>query len=216
MTATAPKLITGSVTNIETYRQYVSGYEWGPQDPDALLRQLRHEDPPSAAMHVGTAVHEALERAQPGDVLDHLAVDGLPPIEFTPPLELGEGLPFIREASICHEVDVDGEPFRVTGRVDVWEPRCVTDYKVTAKPDPEMLEAGIQWKIYLLMTGEPCFAWQVMRRKDRQKSKVVIKYEIDPPVAFTQYRYPGMEDECLRWVREYARFVRKVNEEARA
>lgn len=180
------------VSNIEAFR-YWQGAE--DQSVEELVERLTTFQP-TEPMLAGTAFHAALEVAKPGDY-ERLEANG-----YTFILPEGEiALPSIRELRAFGSYG----PLQVTGCVDCLHGKTVIDHKTTARFDAERYLAGCQWKFYLDLFGADVFRWDVYEIRE-VKPRV---YEVSDPQSLTQYRYPGLHQDCARLAGEFYDFARE-------
>lgn len=195
-----------AVTDVDAFR-YWRGLDDAPVER-LRDRLLRREDVPES-VQVGRAVHEALERAVPGQPLARVEVgDGLAvrvDCDATVP-DLG-----VRECAVERVVYLPTADLwvRLTGRVDATDGRAVHDYKTVSRFDPEALHDALQWRCYLWMLDAHAFVWHVFEVYDPLQSDPGV-YRIVRHHQVTQYRYPGMADDCLAALEEFVGVVRSA------
>lgn len=192
-----------SVTSIDSWL-YTLSHENA--DVQKLLSDLRGEGVRSEPMIASSALHRALERAEPGESNDLIA-DGYRFI-IKPDVELT--LPAIRELKLEVEIPIDAA-LTVTqvGKVDGLEGRTVYDHKGTKKFEPDYFLDSFQWKQYLNMSGADTFQWNVFEIDwerwtmlgDCKELSVTGYHEL------RQYRYPGMADDCMDLLRGFLSFL---------
>lgn len=191
--------ITASVSDIDAFRRYQEDEEMGLAE---LLSRLRKQEPPSELMLAGTAFHRALETAEPGE-FETLAADGR-----TFVLELDGELPLspIREMSITKDYIVSGVTVHVRGRVDELDGAEVVDHKTTGQFDPEHLNDGYQWRLYLDMLAALSFRWNVFVISAVAKSPGVYRVTAFHPLR--QYAYPAMRADIDALLVKFVEFAR--------
>lgn len=180
------------VSHLESFRQWQ-------QDEDAsteelVLRLTAGID--SDAMRVGRAFHKALETAPYGQH-DTLRADGF---VFQFPQDSTLILPTVRELRGSKAYG----PLTVTGCVDAINGRTIDDHKSTGRFDPERYLCGFQWRYYLDMFDADTFRWNVFEI-DEVKPRI---YSVADPQTLTQYRYPGLQDDCARLATDFYAFAR--------
>lgn len=187
-----------SATDIDAFRRWRDDEE---AELEPLLAQLRREMAPSKPMLAGTALHAALEVAEPGEF------SRLEALGHTFDLEIdGEiDLPPIRELKVTAEHVIDGVPVTVVGKVDAVLGRRVDDHKFTSRFDPERFLASFQWRIYLDVFGADTFRWNVFEGRAIGERH----YVIHSLHRLTCYRYPAMRDDIVRELRQFVAFARE-------
>lgn len=178
------------VSNIEAFRK------WRDADDQPVADLVRYitVDKPTKAMLAGTAFHDALEHAVPGDY------DVLQAMEHTfhlPDCELV--LPTIREVRAYGEYG----GLTVTGKVDCLDGKRVDDHKTTSRFDAERYLAGYQWRFYLDLFGADVFRWNVFELKEVGE----LEYRVSPPQLLEVTRYPGLHDDCMQLALDYLAFA---------
>lgn len=185
-----------SVSSIDTYIYYRDSED---AELDELLRRLRGEEPPTPEMAMGTALHGILEDATAGMELDDVERDGF---RFVFDLDSELALPPVRECKGEMELDVDGTPVTLVGKVDGLDGVRVWDHKLTGRFDAERFANNTQWKLYLWMFGGRKFTYNVFTRYEKDDYVLIREFH---PLNF--YAYPGMEDDNMRALREYVAFA---------
>lgn len=190
------------VSNIETFRRWRLDEAATPDDLVARLTSFE----PTEAMRAGTAFHKAMESATEGEYSE-LSADG-----YTFVLADSEiALPPIREVRAFARYG----DLTVTGKFDALLGNRVIDHKTTARFNPEGYIEGCQWRFYLDIFGADVFQWNVFELRpleDEERS-----YYVMAPQVLTQYRYPGLHDDCARLAADFydfaARFMPHYNPE---
>lgn len=186
-----------SVTDLDRLR-------WFRDDEDAelsaFLADMRRETPPTEAMLAGTALHKALENAQPGDHKG-FRQDGY---TFSFEAEAELDLPAIREIKATGEFVVDGCVVTLVGKVDAVHGRRVDDHKFTTHYDPERFMGSYQWRCYLQLLGADVFRWNVFEARESAPRNYLIKH-VHP---LSMYRYPGMREDVIRELGGFVQFAR--------
>jgi len=180
------------VSNIETFRRWREADDMPVED---LVRFIT-VDSPTPAMLAGTAFHDALEHAVPGeyDVLQAMGhTFHLPDAELI--------LPTIREV---RAYGVYGG-LTVTGKVDCLDGRRVDDHKTTSRFDAERYLAGYQWRYYLDLFEADVFRWNVFELKEVGE----LEFNVSAPQLLEITRYPGMHEDCMRLALDYLAFARE-------
>lgn len=200
---------TYRVSNVEQFRQWEQSED---ADTERLIASICGLSETSAAMLAGTAFHKVLELAPVGIAFDRTEALGHA-FTFAGDIEV-EGLP-IRELRASKTYCVDGEPIRISGQVDALDGNLIVDHKTTARFDPERYLAGCQWKLYLDIFGASVFRWNVFEIVQVESSAPSEGFDLPPPEyevhaqhRLEQFRYPGLEADCLALVERFARFVR--------
>lgn len=180
------------VSHLEAFRQWRQRED---QSLDDLIRWLTVDDP-TPAMLAGTAFHAALETAPDGDH-PTLHANGH---TFQMPDDSALVLPKIRE---LREFKQYG-PLTVTGCVDCLFGKRIDDHKTTSRFDPERYLDGYQWRLYLDIFDADIFRWNVFELSEVRP----LVFDVAEPQTLTQYRYPGMADDCARLAAEFYEFAR--------
>jgi hypothetical protein len=185
-----------SVTELDAYRRYCDDEGF---TLEALLRQLRREEPPTEAMRAGRALHHILEHAKPGQELEDVEHDGF---RFIFELDCAMPLPRVRELKGETLLPTAIGPATLVGVVDGLD--CgVRDYKLTARLDAERYADSYQWRCYLMMFAASMFQYDAFVGGPNAAGWYVItEYH---PIRF--YAYPGMQEDVLREVSEFADFA---------
>lgn len=178
------------VSNIESFRQWREDEDQTPQDLVDRLTQFE----PSEPMLAGTAFHKALEDSQPGEY------DTLAALGYTFHLTEGEiAIPDIRELRASKAYG----PLRVSGQVDALCGLRVEDHKTTGRCDPDRYMAGCQWRFYLDIFRAEIFRWNIFEIK----LVGVREYQVKAPQVLEQFRYPGMEQDCMKLAQDFHAFA---------
>lgn len=188
-----------SVSDVDQYLYYRGDED---MELDAILRRLRREEPPTPAMAMGTAFHSILEDATDGDEFEEVERDGF---RFVFGMDAEMSLPPVRECKGEHPVMVDGIPVTLVGKVDGIDGMRIWDHKLTGRFDAEKFADAMQWRMYLWMFGAWQFTYNVFVRYEQPDGTILVK----DLHSFDFYRYPGMEDDIMRELREYVAFVRE-------
>lgn len=179
------------VSSIEAFRRWRLRED---ATPDELVQWITHDDP-SPAMLAGTAFHRCLEESQPG-LFDVLSANGhtfhMPDVEMS--------LPDVREVRASKRY---GE-LVVTGKFDALIGNRIIDHKTTARFDADGYMEGCQWRFYLDIFGADVFQWNVFELRPRDELMV---FDVAPPQILTQYRYPGLHEDCERLASDYYDFA---------
>jgi Fe-S-cluster containining protein len=187
-----------SVTSLDAYRYYCDSE----MELDALLRQLRKEEPPTPQMLAGKALHAALETFDGGDVFT-LERDGY---KFKFVGECAIALPDIRELKGEMQIDTSVGPVTLVGIVDGMDGTEVFDHKLTAQFNAEKYADSYQWRCYLTMFGGRKFTYNCFVGKEDTESGEWVIYDFQP---LTFYAYPEMRADVQREVDWFAQFWRK-------
>lgn len=191
-------MLAVSVTDLDAFRYYLSDED---ADLDKLLAQLRREEPPTEQMLAGTALHKALELAEPGD-FPMLEAEGH---RFTFEDSLAVELTPIRELKASKVYTVAGVDVLVTGKVDGLCGRRVDDHKTTARFDPERFLQGYQWRFYLDIFDATHFRWNVFEMDPRG----MRLYHVFATHRIEQYAYVGMYQDCIGLLWKFVEFAKQ-------
>lgn len=186
-----------SATDIDTLRRF---YDEEDADLADLIRQLRHLMPSTEAMEAGTALHKALELAEPGDYKG-FECDGF---TFSFETEAEVDLPAIREMKATREYLFDDVHVTLVGKVDAINGKSVVDHKLTAKFDADRYLDSYQWKIYLEVFGADHFRWNIFEAMESAPRNYLIRnvHKLD------MHRYPTIGEDVERQVRAFVLFAR--------
>jgi len=196
------------VSMVESFRQW----EVDPDgDTDRLIAGICGMGEETPAMRAGTALHKALELAQPGEV-ERLSVPGY---VFTFPKDFTLGVTPIRELRASKTYLVDDRPITISGQVDAIDGLRIEDHKSTSRFDPDRYLTGYQWRLYLSIFAAWQFRWNVFEIGEVESAQPSEGFE-PPPAEYevlalhtlSQFRYPSLEADCLALVTRFARFVR--------
>lgn len=187
-----------SATDLDAYRYYRANEE---ADLAALIAQLRRELPPTEAMMAGTALHKALETADPGACFEALEADGY---RFDILTEGWIDLPPVREMKETRDYLIDGVRITLVGKVDAIHGRRVDDHKFTGRFDPERFMGSFQWRAYLEIFGADEFRWNVFEGREEGPRRYVINHIH----RLTMHRYPGMGEDVRRELAAFLDFAR--------
>lgn len=188
-----------SVTDLETYREYVRSPA---KDLAWVLGRLRRKTPPSDAMLAGRAFHRALERIQRGGAVDEVSMDGFT-FRFQADIDLD--LPVIRETRIRSDIQTGHGPVTLSGIIDAQFWDTIYDHKLAAWMDLDNYHRSYQWRCYLVMSGANRFVYNIFIGevpKDEPRVREIVGFE---PLTF--YRYPGIDEDVARQAGQFAQFL---------
>lgn len=188
-----------SATDIDAYRRFRSDEE---SDLATFLADMRKWTPPTPAMKAGTALHKALETAEPGEHGALVTEDGY---RFAFDRECAIDLPDIRELKAERQYRVGPYDVTMVGKVDALHGRRIEDHKFTTKYDAERFLSSYQWRIYLEVFGADEFRWNVFEAREGETAK---DYTITAVHALRTHRYPDMADDVERELGLWVDFVR--------
>lgn len=180
------------VSNIEAFRRWSLDED---QTAEDLVRWLT-TDNPSEAMLAGTAFHQALEDAEPGEYAK-LEANGY--VFILPDIELA--LPNVRELRAYRKYG----PITVTGQVDALHGKRIEDHKTAASFRPDGYLEGCQWRFYLDLFGADVFRWNVFEIKPVMGHAKT--YEVRGMHTLEQFRYPGLHEDCMDLALAYHEFA---------
>lgn len=186
-----------SVTELDAFRRWRVDEE---AELEPLLRQLRKLEPPSEAMRAGSALHKALELAEPG-AFGCLKADGYR-FDFDAQVELA--LPDLREIKAEKVYMVGDEPIVVVGKVDTLEGLKVGDHKSTSRFDAERFMDAYQWRYYLDIFAADVFEWNVFEMAEQPEPQT---YKVFGFHQLRQYRYAELQEDCLALLRDFVGFA---------
>jgi hypothetical protein len=164
-----------------------------------LIARLKHLMPSSEAMEAGTALHKALETAEPGDHKGFTS-DGFT-FSFETDAEID--LPAIREMKQTRDYQLGDVLVTVVGKVDAIHGRRIDDHKFTAKFDPDRYLDSYQWRLYLEIFGADLFRWNIFEAIESAPKNYLIRnfHKLE------QRRYPGMTEDVERELRAFVAFA---------
>lgn len=194
-----------SATDLDQYRRFRADEE---ADLATFLDEMRKKIEPTPAMMAGTALHTALERAEPGEFKSLFAKGHL--FLFPDGMELD--LPDIRECKQTREWLIDGVTATVVGKVDAMVGNRVDDHKLTSSFDAERFLSSYQWRIYLAIFGADVFRWNVFEGRaasDDPEPGKPRTWFINHLHPLTMFRYPGMDEDVERELRLFVEFARQ-------
>lgn len=186
-----------STTEIDLLRRF---YDEDEADLADLVRQLRRLMPSTEAMEAGSALHKALETAEPGDHKGFVQ-DGFT-FSFETDVEIQ--LPAIREMKATATIEVEDTTVTLVGKVDAIHGRKVFDHKFTARFDADRYLDSYQWRIYLELFGADAFQWNIFVAIESAPRNYLIR----DFHTLTMHRYPGMREDVERAVADFVRFAR--------
>lgn len=185
-----------SVTDLESYRYWRDSED---MELDELLKRLRREEPPTMAMQAGSALHAWLETAKAGEAVDAFEQDGF---RFLIDCECEIPDTPIRELKGEMELQTSVGPVTLVGVVDGIATE-ISDHKLTSRFSIERYADSYQWRCYLVMFNGHRFTYNVFVGKEYPDGLWGI-YEFH---RFPIYSYPGMREDVIREVDEFARFL---------
>lgn len=165
-----------------------------------LIARLKHLMPSSEAMEAGTALHAALEHAEPGDHSGFTAAG----FTFSFECDADLDLPFIREMKATREYIVDDVVVTLVGKVDAVHGKTIYDHKFTAKFDADRYWGSFQWRSYLEIFHADTFRWNIFEAHESAPKNYLIRNLH----KLTEHRFPGMGETVERDVREFVVFAR--------
>lgn len=187
-----------SATDIDQLRYF---HDTDDMELADLIARLKHLMPSSEAMEAGTALHAALEHAEPG------AHKGLTRDGFTFSFETDAeiDLPPIREMKATRLYLIDDCEVTLVGKVDGIHGKRIDDHKFTAKFDADRYFDSYQWRLYLEVCNADHFRWNVFEALESAPRNYLIRnvHKID------QRRYPGMGEDVQRALAEFVLFARQ-------
>lgn len=187
-----------SATDLDAFRRWRDTED---ADLGLLLAQLRRELPPSEPMLAGSAFHKALELSPYEDAADTLTANGY---RFDMELDATLDLPMIRELKATRELRVDGEPVTLVCVADAVFGRRIDDHKFTGRFDADRFLAGFQWRVNLTVFDADRFRWNVFEGSQVEPGR----YRVYAMHQLEAVRYPGMEDDVMREIRDFVSFAR--------
>lgn len=166
-----------------------------------LIARLKHLAPSSEMMEAGTALHKALETAEPGEH-NGFELDGFT-FSFETDAEID--LPPIREGKATKEFTVGDVVATVVGKVDAMHGRWIADHKFTVRFDADRYLNSYQWRLYLDIFDADEFRWNVFEAIESAPRNYLIR-NFHP---LRIHRYPGMAEDVAREVAEFVQFARQ-------
>lgn len=187
-----------SVTDLDQLRYYRDTDDMELAD---LIARLKHLMPSSQEMQAGTALHKALELAEPGD-FKGLSADGFI-FSFETDAEI-ELFP-TRETKTEQRYLIGDCEVTLVGKVDALHGKRIDDHKFTSKFDPDRYLNSYQWRCYLEMFGADIFRWNIFEATESAPNNYLIR-NVHP---LTMSRYPGMAEDVERELTEFVVFARQ-------
>jgi hypothetical protein len=186
-----------SATDVDQLRYYRTADEMELAD---LIARLKHLMPSSEAMEAGTALHKAIELAQPGEHTG-FTQDGF---TFSFETDAVIDLPVIREMKATTEFLIDDVMVTLVGKVDAIHGKRIDDHKFTAKFDADRYLDSFQWRFYLHLFGADEFNWNIFEAIESAPRNYLIRNVH----KLTMHRYPGLLEDVERELREFVLFAR--------
>lgn len=188
-----------SATDVDAFRRWRDDDE-DREDLIRLIQQLRRLMPSTEAMEAGSALHAAIENAEPGD--HRFFKHGEFGFSFETDCEID--LPPIREMKATRCYLIDGTEVTLVGKVDAIHGKRIDDHKFTAQFDAERYLDSFQWRAYLEVFEADTFRWNVFVAKESAPKNYIIRdfhrLQMD--------RYPGIGEDVERELGEFVRFAR--------
>lgn len=195
-----------SPSRIDTYIQYLTGYEWKFGDnfkeftPEGFVNKLLKIEPQSSRRKAdaGNACHNLFERAKFDTLSGVYRVDGWNIVLPTDDIELS--YPDCREQWLG--MTING--IKILGKVDAINALSIHDLKFTSNLDIEKYVNSYQWKMYLIGAGLDKMVYDVFEIKvDDNINQVHIKnYH-----KLELFRYENMETEVIAILDDYLDFL---------
>lgn len=164
-----------------------------------LISQIR-SDEETEAMRKGTAFHKALETIADGWEGTEIR-SGEYRFVFTCDVEIA--LPRTRE--LRRGKDYGG--IIISGQADGIGGRAIIDHKTTSHFDSEKYLESWQHKFYLDIFDGDQFTWYGWEMKEIEEGSKA--YEVFGFHKLTQYRYPGLEEDCRRLALDFKAFAER-------
>ena len=188
-----------SASDLDALRYFMASEDG---DLPSLLSQLRRELPPTPDMLAGTALHTALELAEPGEA-EVLEADGY---RFIIAADACLELPDIREMKVTADRQIGDVLVTLVGKVDGAHGRAVIDHKLTQRFDPERFLSTMQWRVYLDLFDADRFDWIVYEAASFGPDDREITIKAIHPL--TMHRYPGMSEDVDRALSGFVDFAK--------
>ena len=185
-----------SATDIDALRYFEANED---ASLDALISQLRRESAPSEAMLAGSALHSALENAEPGEIESIHSGD----YTFDMRIEGEVALPDIREMKATREYRSGDHLVTLVGKVDAVLGLTVVDHKFTSRFDPDRFLNSMQWRIYLEVFGAEAFVWNIFEGREIGPKHYVINHLH----VLKAHSYPEMGADVQRAVDHFVDFA---------
>jgi hypothetical protein len=184
-----------SVSHLDMYRSWKDDEEY---PLEVLVSQFKGEEATEPMLR-GRAFAKAMERAQLGES-DALECDG-----FTFVFEGEFSIESVPRREVSRIKTYDG--VEVSCRCDRVIGSMVIDDKTTSNFDAENYMEKFQWRYYLDVFEADKFVWKIWECKEDTKNPRV--WRVTNQHDLVQWRYPGMEKDCLDLAREFGEFARK-------
>lgn len=166
---------------------------------ESFMAQLRGQTARTAGMERGSAFAKAMEHAKLGEC-STISAEGHT-FAFTCDAEI-EAWPRREEK---REKDYGG--VIVSARCDRIMGRVIADDKTTERYDVEKYLDKYQFRYYLDMYDADVFRWHIWECRGLKDPR---EWEVHDHHLLTQYRYPGMADDCRELALEFAEFSAQV------
>lgn len=187
-----------SATDLDQLRYYRDADDMELAD---LIARLKHLMPSSESMEAGTALHKALETAEPGNHKG-FECDGF---TFSFDGDFAIDLPELREMKATMTLEIGGVVVTLVGKVDAIHGKRIDDHKFTARFDADRYLTSYQWRTYLEIFNADVFRWNVFEAMESAPRNYIIR-NFHP---LTMHRYPGMGEDVERELREFVAFARQ-------
>ncbi|MFH1641457.1 MAG: hypothetical protein ABIC04_01000 [Nanoarchaeota archaeon] len=194
------KSVTLHVTDLDSYAWYLKLQSIS--DMEMKGRLLRTE-PSNEKMRIGTAWHSVMEDATSGQI-NKVEKNGY---AFSVDCDCKIILPQICEVRAKKDYLIDGIGginVTLSGKTDGISGNKITDHKLTFNPHPENYFEAYQWRTYLDIFNADSFEYIIYTAKQKD-AEITIK-EVS---MMTFYRYPGMEKDIERGIRDLLGFIKE-------
>ena len=189
--------VTLHVTDLDSFAWYL---KLNSVSDEQMKRQLLRREPANERMNIGTAWHSVMEEISSDQILE-AEKNGY---VFRVDCDCEVILPQIYEIRAKKDYDIDGYTVTLSGKTDGISGNKITDHKLTFNPHPENYFEAYQWRAYLDIFNADSFEYIIYAAK--QNGRKITIYDVD---KMTMYRYPGMEKDIEKGIRDLLGFIKE-------
>jgi hypothetical protein len=196
-----------SASDVDTFRRFRDDDDF---PVEALLRQLRRQEPATLRMDAGSALHKILEEADIAAgvlILDKAeTVYNGNRFRFRFDLDAEVALAPVRELKRTRRMQVRGHNVTLVAKVDLLDGLKVKDHKYAKGFDAENYVDSFQWRAYLDVFGADEFVYNIFVGDLEAKTGVWV---VDEFHAWSCFRYPGMEKDVFNQLDRFVEFCER-------
>lgn len=164
-----------------------------------LIDRFLHRSEPSFKMLAGIAWHKVLETQR---LVGAITMDG---IDFSVDFDGEVEMPQIKELRGQKDYQIDDILVTLAGRCDGISGNRIIDHKTSFNPSIETHMESYQWRAYLDIFNAQSFTYYVYHAK-QDRLGVIRIVDVN---SYTFYRYPGMEKDIERGIRDVLEFMKE-------